>query len=187
MALSAKTRESSFPIVFRPAADILLGSETGGSNVAGRQAMTRSSTKAGVLSSVLGVLVFAGCATMRRPPSAAPGFAQPAVPVVKLPATPPTAPSGKAPSVPEQMMLVESVPPGAIIVVAGRPVGKAPLRLAVPATAQGFFLNDVEIRARFVATDATGVSRTATEEFTPREKVPVALHFTPEGAQRAAR
>ncbi len=85
------------------------------------------------------------------------------------------------------MMLVESVPPGAIIVVDGRPVGKAPLWLAVPATAQGFFLNDVEIRARFVATDATGVSRTAMEEFTFREKVPAALHFTPEGAQRAAR
>jgi hypothetical protein len=148
--------------------------------------MTRSSTKAGVLSSVLGLLVFAGCTTLRKPPSSAPGSVQPALPVVKLPVTLPTAPSGKTPSVSEQMMLVESVPPGAIIVVAGRPVGKAPLRLAVPATAQGFFLNDVEIRARFVAIDATGVSRTATEEFTPREKVPVVLHFSPDGAQRAA-
>jgi hypothetical protein len=149
--------------------------------------MTRSSTKAGVLSAVLGLLVFAGCATMHKPPSSAPGSAQPALPVVKLPVTPPTAPSGKTPPVPEQMMLVESVPPGAIIVVDGRPVGKAPLRLAVPASAQGFFLNDVEIRARFVATDATEVSRTAMEEFTPRDKVPAVLHFTPEGAQRAAR
>jgi hypothetical protein len=145
--------------------------------------MTRSSTKASVLSSVLGLLVFAGCATMHKTPPSAP----PALPVVKLPVTPPTAPSGKTPRVPEQMMLIESVPPGAIIVVDGRPVGKAPLRLAVPATAQGFFLNDLEIRARFVATDATEVSRTSMEEFTPRDKVPVALHFTPEGAQRAAR
>ena len=136
--------------------------------------------KAGVLSSALGLLVFAGCTTMRKPPGSAP----PALPVVRLPVTPPTAPFGKPPSVSEQMMLVESVPPGAIIVVAGRPVGKAPLRLAVPATAQGFFLNDVEIRARFVATDATEVSHTAMEEFTPRDKVPAALHFTPEGAQR---
>jgi hypothetical protein len=163
--------------------DILLGSEGGGPNVAGRQAMTRSSTKAGVLCSVLGLLVFAGCAILRKTPPSAP----PALPVVKLSVPSPTTPSGKTPSAPEQLMLVESVPPGAIIVVDGRPVGKSPLRLAVPATTQGFFLNDVEIRARFVATDATEVSRTAMEEFTPRDKVPVALHFTPEGVQRAAR
>jgi hypothetical protein len=145
--------------------------------------MTRSSMKAAVLSSALGLLVFAGCATLRKPPSSAP----PALPVVRLPVTPPITPSGKTSPVPEQMMLIESVPPAAIIVVDGRPVGKAPLRLAVPATAQGFFLNDVEIRARFVAPDANEVSRTAVEEFTPREKVPAALHFTPEGAQRTVR
>jgi hypothetical protein len=80
------------------------------------------------------------------------------------------------------MMLVKSVPSGAIIVVDDRPVGKAPLRLAVPASRQGFFLNDVEIRARFVAIHTTEVSRTAMEEFTPREKVPAVLHFTPAGA-----
>jgi PEGA domain len=142
--------------------------------------MKRSSLKAAVLSSALSLLVFAGCATGRRPLSSAL-----VLPVVRLPVTPPITPSGRA-SIPEQMMLVESVPSGAIIVVDGRPVGKAPLRLAVPATAQGFFLNDIEIRARFVATDATGVSRTAVEEFTLREKVPAALHFTPEGAQRTA-
>ena len=142
--------------------------------------------KAGVLSSALGLLAFAGCATMRKPPPSAPGSAQPALPVVRLPVTSPITPSGETSPVPEQMMLVESVPPGAIIVVDGRPVGKAPLRLAVPATEQGFFLNEVEIRARFVATDANEVSRTAVEEFTLREKVPAALHFTPEGAQRTA-
>ena len=145
--------------------------------------MTRSSMKAAVLSSALGLLVFAGCATLRKPPFSAP----PALPVVRLPVTSPITPSGKTSPVPEQMMLVESVPPAAIIVVDGRPVGKAPLRLAVPATAQGFFLNDVEIRARFVAPDANEVSRTAVEEFTLREKVPAALHFTPEGAQRTVR
>jgi hypothetical protein len=146
--------------------------------------MTRSSTKAAVLSSVLSLLVLAGCTTLRKTPFSAPGSA---LPVVRLPVTPPVTPSGKPASVPEQMMLVDSAPSGAIIVVDGRPVGKAPLRLVVPATTQGFFLNDVEIRARFVATDATGVSRTAVEEFTFREKVPAVLHFTPEGAQRAAR
>ncbi len=114
--------------------------------------MSGSSTKAGVLSSVLGLLVFGGCATRRQTPPAAPL----ALPVVKLPVTLPIAPSGKTLFVPEQMILVESVPAGAIIVVAGRPVGKAPLRLAVPATVQGFFLNDVEIRARFVAATEDG-------------------------------
>jgi hypothetical protein len=144
--------------------------------------MTRSSMKAAVLSSTLGLVVFAGCATVRKPPPSAP----PALPVVRLTVTPPSTPSGKTSPIPEQMMLVESIPSGAIIVVDGRPVGKAPLRLAVPATAQGFFLNDIEIRARFVATDANEVSRTAVQEFTLREKVPAALHFTPEGAQRTA-
>jgi hypothetical protein len=45
----------------------------------------------------------------------------------------------------------------------------------------------MEIRARFIATDPSLDSRTVTEEFTPREKVPAVLHFTPEGAQRTAR
>ncbi|MDD2764427.1 MAG: PEGA domain-containing protein [Opitutaceae bacterium] len=81
-------------------------------------------------------------------------------------------------------LLVESAPPGAIIVVDGRPVGKAPVRITVPATPLGFFRDYVEIRARFVAADATEVTHTTLEEFTPREKVPAVLRFTPEGAQR---
>jgi hypothetical protein len=143
--------------------------------------MTRFSTKAGVLSSVLGLLVFPGCATMRKTPTSA------APPVVELPVTPLAVPSAKALPAAKQIMLVESVPPGAIIVVNGRPVGKAPVRIAVPATPQGFFPDDMEIRARFVARDETEVSRTATEDFTPREKVPAVLHFTPDGAQRTVR
>ncbi len=81
-------------------------------------------------------------------------------------------------------MLVESEPPGAIIVVDGRPVGKAPVRLALPATPQGFFRDYVEIRARFVATDEAADSRTMVEDFTPRERVPAVLHFTPDSVQR---
>lgn len=81
-------------------------------------------------------------------------------------------------------MLVESVPAGAVIVVDGRPVGRAPVRLDVPVTPQGFFRDDLEVRARFVARDETEVSRTATEEFSPRERVPAVLRFTPEGVQR---
>ncbi len=81
-------------------------------------------------------------------------------------------------------MLVESAPADAVIVVNGRPVGKAPLRLVVPATAQGFFRDYTEIRARFVATIEGTDSRTATEDFSPRERVPAVLRFTPNGAHR---
>jgi len=132
-----------------------------------------------VLSSVLCLLCFAGCATTQKVP---------AVPVVVLPVTSPpgTPTAGRAPAG-RQTMLVESTPPGAIIVVDGRPVGKAPVRLEVPATPQGFFRDDLEIRARFVAREETEVSRTATEAFNPREKVPAVLRFTPDGAQRAVR
>jgi len=84
-------------------------------------------------------------------------------------------------------MLVESEPAGATIVVDGRPVGKAPLHLGVPATALGFFRDYVEIRARFIAENESEESHTATEEFSPREKVPAVLRFTPAGAQRTVR
>ena len=76
---------------------------------------------------------------------------------------------------------------GATVVVDGRPMGKTPLHLDVPATTLGFFRDYVEIRARFIADNKAEVSRTATEEFSPREKVPAVLHFTPTGAQRTAR
>jgi hypothetical protein len=85
------------------------------------------------------------------------------------------------------MLFVESTPPGATIVMDGRPMGKAPLHLSIPATPLGFFRDYVELRARFIAADETEVSRTATEEFTPREKVPAVLQFTPDGAQRTVR
>ncbi len=84
-------------------------------------------------------------------------------------------------------VLVESEPAGAIIVVDGRPMGKAPLRIVVSATALGFFRGYVEIRARFIAEDEADESHTVTEEFSPREKVPVVLHFTPGGDQRTVR
>jgi PEGA domain len=84
-------------------------------------------------------------------------------------------------------MLVESAPAGATIVMDGRPLGKAPLRISVPATSLGFFRDYVEVRARFIAENASEISHTATEEFSPREKVPAILHFTPDGAQRTVR
>lgn len=85
------------------------------------------------------------------------------------------------------MMRIESDPPGAVIVVNGRPVGKAPVSLAVKATPQGFFEDYLDVRARFVATSADETSHTVEQEFTPREKVPALLRFTPGGVERTAR
>ena len=152
--------------------------------------------------SVLCPLVAAGCTTVRRAPPVNPpastraaeppsGPAPAPVPAPSSPAPASAATPALAPPAEEiagqLTMLVESAPPGAIIVVDGRPVGKAPVHLNLPATPLGFFQNYVEIRARFVATDETEVSRTAVEEFSPREKVPAVLHFTPDGAQRTLR
>ena len=156
---------------------------------------------------ILGLLFLSGCATARKTLPPAPAIVAPAMipapaqeskspppetaPVPPPPVTaqvaPPTAPPETPATLSELTILVESVPSGATIVVDGRPVGKAPLHLPVPATPLGFFRDYMEIRARFVATDETEVSRTATEEFTPREKVPAMLQFTPDGAQRTVR
>ncbi len=150
------------------------------------------------------VLLLAACATVKptpqvpvvvlpAPPAApAPAPAPGAPPSPAAPATSPVAPGPSpvrtAPPVgraDRQTMLVESVPAGAIIVVDGRPVGRAPVRLEVPITPQGFFRDDLEVRARFVARNETEVSRTATEEFNPRQRVPAVLRFTPDGVQRS--
>jgi hypothetical protein len=154
---------------------------------------------------VLCVLFSFGCATARKAPPPTPAVVAPTMAPAPAPKTPPSptvpeAPPPAAaqvvpPAVPagtplppdERSLLVESTPPGATIVMDGRPMGKAPLRLAIPTTPLGFFRDYVELRARFIATNETEVSRTATEEFTPREKVPAVLQFTPDGAQRAVR
>ena len=154
-----------------------------------------------------GVLLLAACATVRPPPQQPPVVEVPATPVAPLrppppaaqPALPPAAPApiAPAPAAPQtaqpvpaaaadrRIMLIESDPAGAVIVVDGRPVGRAPVRLDVPVTSQGFFRDDLEVRARFVARDETEVSRTATEEFNPRQRVPAVVRFTPGGVQRS--
>jgi hypothetical protein len=168
----------------------------------------RRSAVIGLLSAVLCVLFSAGCTTVRKTPPPAPAVVTPAMapapapepkspppgsaaPAAPLPVTVQVSPPTVAPGTPsplvELAIFIESIPPGATIVMDGRPVGKAPLHLSVPATPLGFFRDYVEIRARFIATDETEVSRTATEEFTPREKVPAVLQFTPDGAQRSVR
>jgi hypothetical protein len=168
--------------------------------------MMASPMRIAALSSVLLLLMAAGCTTAHRAPAARPpappaaptraAEPQPAPPAAPAPAPPPSAPVSpitpaavppEAEIAGQLVMLVESAPPGAIIVVDGRPVGKTPVRVSLPATPLGFFQNYVEIRARFVAADETEVSRTAVEEFSPREKIPAMLHFTPEGARRTVR
>jgi len=147
-----------------------------------------------------GLLLAAGCTTAGQThgPSAAAPAAAP-VPPVGSPA--PSAPIPSAPAAVSATgevppgeaavgtldLLVESTPPGAIIVLDGVPVGRAPLHLQIAATPLGFFREYREIRARFLATDEEQVTRSAVVEFTPREKVPAVVRFTPDGAQRTMR
>ena len=126
--------------------------------------MRFSRSLSAVVFSALSLALAGGCTTASR--TRAPGPATPAV----MPAHP-----------------AESAPPGAIIVLDGVPVGRAPLRLQMAATPLGFFQDYREILARFVATDEEQVTRSSVEEFTPREKVPAVLRFTPDGAQRTMR
>jgi hypothetical protein len=173
-----------------------------------RRAVPRGLAVSVLLSPALSLLFSSGCTTARKTvPPPAPAILAPAVapapmpvpksppsapvPAVPTPAAVPVAPTAaptEALSPPEELTIfVESTPAGATIVMDGRPMGKAPLHLAIPATPLGFFRDYVELRARFIASDETEVSRTATEEFTPREKVPAVLQFTPDGAQRTVR
>lgn len=88
----------------------------------------------------------------------------------------------------ERMMIrIESVPPGAMIVIDGRPVGRAPIEIGVDTANNGFFREPVSIRARFVAGDATGESLSVDERLGPLERVPLALVFSREGVQRVIR
>lgn len=159
------------------------------------------------------VLLWSGCVTTPGRRTAAPTTAQGKIQAKSIPAPLPPSPkalavkpaqkAGSAPSpaspelepptvgpkaiVERLPMWIESDPAGATIVVDGRPVGKTPLELGVPATVLGFFRNYMEIRARFIAENEEEASQTAIEDFSPREKVPITLHFTPAGAQRTLR
>lgn len=84
----------------------------------------------------------------------------------------------------EFAILVESQPSGAMIVVNGIPVGRTPRKIILPGTSQGFSRGTVSIKARFVASSSTEQSATIEEEFTPLDRLPVSLLFTPEKAQR---
>jgi len=112
----------------------------------------------GLLSPVLCLLFSSGCTTTLKnaPPTAAavaPAMALAPAPepenprsatVVATPppavvqVSPPTVPAGTLSPPAELMLFVESTPPGATIVMDGRPMGKAPLHLSIPATPLGF-------------------------------------------------
>lgn len=108
-------------------------------------------------------------------------------PVVRPEATP--APGTAVPGVAtgEQMIEINSEPVGARIIVNDQSVGRAPLRLVVKVTPQGFSTNYLTIKARFVAENATQASQTVETELTPLEKVPATISFSPQGMRRRMR
>lgn len=156
------------------------------------------------------LLLLAGCAT--TPPEApvepAPGLAPPPAPPpvskpkprpvpVKPAQTPPVATAQPpvetsapplVPATAEKLTIrIESSPQGAMILVDGRPIGRAPIDVEVESASNGFFKAPVTIRARFVATDASTESFSIDEQLTPLERVPLALVFSHEGTQRILR
>lgn len=100
-----------------------------------------------------------------------------------------TAPSEAASKLPvgEYSVLIESDPTGAIVVVAGVPIGRTPQRIVLPGTVRGFSRNQVSIKVRFVATETDQTSQTVEEVLTPLDKIPVSMRFTTYGTIRVAR
>jgi hypothetical protein len=81
-------------------------------------------------------------------------------------------------------MSIDSEPSGAVIVVNGIPIGKAPLQLKLKITPQGFFRDYMTVKARFLATSSDETSVTVEDDCTPRDKIPGKIIFTPQGSQR---
>jgi hypothetical protein len=158
-----------------------------------------------ILHSALFIWLLSGCVTAPKsvpppPPNLSPQAPPPtsaAVPEKKPPASPskpPAAPTSMVPPPPvvstpalpkdEFVMSIDSEPSGAVIVVNGIPIGKAPLQLKVKTTPQGFFRDYMTVKARFLATSSEETSITVEDDCTPREKIPDKLVFTPQGAHR---
>lgn len=78
----------------------------------------------------------------------------------------------------EMAVMVETDPTGATIVVNGLPVGRAPRKVFLPVTAQGFAKSTFTIKARFVAESSAEHSTTTEVELTPLDRLPSGLLFT---------
>lgn len=150
------------------------------------------------------LLILTGCSTVpRKPISTVPPSPEPATapaPTRSVPPPEPTAtvaapvekagvPADPVPATPalpegEYAVLVETEPAGAMIVVNGIPVGRAPRRVLVSGTPQGFARNPVTVRARFLASDSSQQSASVEVELTTLDRIPSALLFTPEKATR---
>ncbi len=144
------------------------------------------------LFAALFILGFSGCATTSAP-SAAP----------KAKETKPAAgvganngkPGSGAPMLPveaplaegEYRLAIESTPSDAMVVVNGIPVGKTPRTIELSGTPRGFFHDQVSVKVRFLATDATHPSQTVEELLTPLDRIPATVKFTPAGTTRVAR
>ena len=155
-----------------------------------------------LLASCFCLLILAGCATAPKPVPPAPQILSPQTAPAAPAETKPSAPSPKPPPAPpnpavppasistpslekdESILAIDSQPAGAIVVVNGIPIGKAPLRLKVNVTPQGFFRDYVTVKARFLATNAAETSQTVEEDFTPLQKIPAEILFTSAGAHR---
>lgn len=84
----------------------------------------------------------------------------------------------------EMAVMVETDPTGATIVVNGLPVGRAPRKVFLPVTAQGFAKSTFTIKARFVAESSAEHSTTTEVELTPLDRLPSGLLFTRERVVR---
>lgn len=84
----------------------------------------------------------------------------------------------------EFLIFLESNPAGAVVVVNGIPSGRTPRKITLHGTGQGFARANISIKVRFLATNATEHSITVEELFTPLDRLPRGIMFTPDGAQR---
>lgn len=136
------------------------------------------------------LLVAAGCTSTPKPVPAGTIAPQGKTPSAKseIPGSTRSSPARKS-TLPEgeYAVLVTSDPDGGTVVVNGIPVGKAPQRIVLPGTAHGFFRDQVSLKVRFIAADATRPSETVEELLTPLDRIPATVRFTPTGASRVAR
>ncbi len=108
-------------------------------------------------------------------------------PVVVKPKPRPVRPAEPALKTGEVALMVESEPPGATVVVNGKPCGKTPCRVVVQANGRGFLKEQVSIKVRFVAASEGQVSQTVEDVLTTLDKVPAEIRFTTAGAVRVVR